>query len=128
MCRPPSNSVVRKSSTITLTLVPLLRRQAAYLGVVMQAGALGGKDVIALGRPDPPHLVGGDAHADAGAAYQNAAVELAPGDSLGHLHGDIRVIDRFFRIAAEVVISVPCFGNYLMITSLSEHNPGGRCR
>jgi hypothetical protein len=46
----------------------LFRRQTAYLGVIMQAGAVGGKDVVALGGADAAHLIGGDTHTDARAA------------------------------------------------------------
>ena len=84
----------------------LLRGQAADLGIVMEAGAVGGKDIIALGGADAAHFIGGDAHADAGAADQNAPVVFAPDNSLRHLYGDIRIIDGILRIAAEVVISM----------------------
>ena len=39
----------------------LLGGQTADLSVVMQSGPLGGKSVVALGRSDALHFVGGDA-------------------------------------------------------------------
>ena len=40
----------------------------------------------------PGHLVGGDAHAEAGAADQDAAVGLALGHRLGDGDGEVRVV------------------------------------
>jgi hypothetical protein len=89
----------------------LLRRQTTNLSVVMKSGAVSGKDIVALGGPYPSHLIGGDAHADAGAAYQDTSIELAPDDSLSHLHGDIGIIYRILGIAPEVMNTVPRFGD-----------------
>jgi hypothetical protein len=72
----------------------LLRCQTADLSIVMASGAAGGKNVIALGGPYPPHFVGGNAHANAGTADENTPVKLTSDDSLSHLHGDIRVVHR----------------------------------
>jgi hypothetical protein len=91
---------------------PLLRRQTADLSIVVQTGAVGGKDIIALGGPDSPHFVGGDAHADAGAAYQDTSIIIAPDNRFGNLHGNIRIISRIVRITAEIVIGVSRLGDY----------------
>jgi hypothetical protein len=87
--------------------------KAANLGVVMEAGAHGGKSVVALGRPYSPHLIGGDAHADAGAAYQDTTVELAPDDGPGDFDSDVGIIDGIVIIAAEVLILVSFFREQL---------------
>jgi hypothetical protein len=89
----------------------LLRRQTADLSVIVKSGAVSGKNIVALGSPYPPHLVGGNAHADAGGAYQDTSIELAPDDSFSHLHGDIGIIDRILGIAPEVMNTVPRFGD-----------------
>jgi hypothetical protein len=90
----------------------LLRRQAANLGVIMKSGAVSGKNIVALSGPYPFHLIGGDAHADAGAANQDTLIELAPDDSFSHLHGDIGIINRILGIAPEVAITMPRLCNY----------------
>jgi hypothetical protein len=86
--------------------------QAADLSVIMQAGTLGGKGVVALGRPDALDFIGGDAHTDTGAADQDTPIELTPDDGFGHLHGDIRIVHGVFRIAAEVVPGKSLFIDY----------------
>jgi hypothetical protein len=91
--------------------ISFLRRETADLSIVMAAGAVGGKDIVALGGADAPHLIGGDAHADAGAAYQDAPIILSPNNSLGNEHGNIRIIDGILRIATEVVIGVSGLGD-----------------
>ncbi len=48
--------------------IALFRSQTADLGIVVQPGAVGGKDIMALGGADTPHFISSDAHADAGAA------------------------------------------------------------
>jgi hypothetical protein len=93
--------------------IRLLRCQAADLSIVMAAGAVGGKDIMALSGADAPHFIGGDAHTDAGAAYQDAPIILSPDNSLGDEQGNIRIIYRIFRIATEVVIGVSGFGDYV---------------
>src|SRR5205085_5580808 len=47
-------------------------------------------------------LVGGDAHADAGAAHQDAALDAALGHGLGHLKREIRVVHALAAVRAEV--------------------------
>jgi hypothetical protein len=90
----------------------LLRRQAANLSVIMQSGTVSGKNIVALGGPYPSHFIGGDAHANAGAAYQYASIILTSDDSLGHLHGDIGIVNRILRIATEIMIAVTRLGDY----------------
>jgi hypothetical protein len=88
-----------------------LCRQAADLGIIMEAGAVGSKDIIALGGADAAYLIGGDAHADTGTADKDAAVVLAPDDSFGYHQSDIRIIDGVLGITAEVVIGVTSHGD-----------------
>jgi hypothetical protein len=85
----------------------LLRRQAANLSVIMRPGPVSRKNIVTLGRPYPSHFIGGDAHTDAGAAYQYTSIKLTSDDGLGHLNGNIRIINRIFRIAPEVMMTVP---------------------
>ncbi len=47
-------------------------------------------------------LVGNDRHADPGAADQNSALSLAPGNGTGHLFGKIGIIDRIAIVGTEV--------------------------
>src|SRR4029453_8140895 len=53
------------------------RAHGQHLGVVGLAGPFGRVGVVGGGRPDPWDLVGGDGHAQAGAADQQGAVVLA---------------------------------------------------
>ena len=59
---------------------PAVGRQAEHVGVVVAAAHFGGQIVVAGGRADAGKLVGGDAHAQAGAADQDAALGLAVAD------------------------------------------------
>jgi hypothetical protein len=107
-----------------LSLSPaLLRRQTTDLSIIMQSGPVSRKNIIALGRPYPPHFIGGNAHADAGAAYQYAPVKLAPDDGLGYLHGDIRIVNRIFGIAPEVMRTVPRLSDYFYYKLLESTTP-----
>jgi hypothetical protein len=90
--------------------INLLRCQTADLSIIMAAGAVGGKDIVALSGADAPHFIGGDAHADAGAAYQYTPIIISLDNSLGNEQGNIRIINSILRIAAEVVIGVSGFG------------------
>ena len=67
--------------------------EAEDVEVVVPAAELGGDFVDAGGRPHAGKLVGGDRHADAGAADENAAVDFAAADLAGHQGGEIRVVD-----------------------------------
>src|SRR5206468_180002 len=60
---------------------------------VMAAAHLRGDAIVSGGRAHAVDLVGGDAHADAGAADQDAAIDSPLAHCLGHLKGVIRVID-----------------------------------
>src|SRR5215204_3473613 len=70
---------------------PLAHRQD--LGVVGFPRPFGRKHVVALGRPDPGHLVGRNVHPDARSAAQDGPVMVPLGDGLGDLNGDVRVVD-----------------------------------
>ena len=78
------------------------------LGVVRLARPLGRVGVVHLGGANSGHLVGGDRHADPGAADQDPAVVLAAGDGVGNLVADVRVVDPVERVAA-VVLDVEPF-------------------
>ena len=56
---------------------------------------------------DAGNLVGGDGHADARAADEDAALVLARGHGAGNGRGEIRIVDRVFRLGAEVAIGNP---------------------
>src|SRR5215218_1943331 len=63
------------------------------LGVAGLAGPFGRVGVVGGDGPDPGDLVGGDGHAQAGAADQQGAVVLAPGHGLGDLGGDVGIVE-----------------------------------
>src|SRR5262245_12445004 len=67
--------------------------EAEDVGVVVSAAHLGGDGVVAGGGADAAHLVGGDAHADVGAANQNAALDLALADGFADQNREIGIID-----------------------------------
>ena len=81
-CRPPSKGWARKAATIAAAQPepddPLA--QAEHVGVVVGAGHAGLVLGGAVGGADALHLVGGDGHADAGAADEDAE----PGAPRGH--------------------------------------------
>jgi hypothetical protein len=101
----------------------LLRRQTTDLSIIMQSGTMSGKNIMALGRPYPPYFIGGDAHADAGAAYQYTPVTFASDDGLGHLHGDIGIVNRILGIAPEVMSTVPRLRDYFYDKLLESTTP-----
>jgi hypothetical protein len=87
-----------------------LGSQAADLGVVVLSGAVGRKNIMALGGADAPYFVGCDTHTDAGPAYQDGPVVFASRHRPGYFFGDIRVIYGVVGIAAEVLDAVAgCF-------------------
>src|SRR3954454_6284098 len=57
---------------------------------------------MAGGRPDAADLVGGDAHADAAAADEDAAIDASFTDGLGHLEREVRIIDAGVPLRAHV--------------------------
>src|SRR5437899_1253070 len=69
--------------------------QAQHIGIVVAAAHLRGDAVVTGSRTDTVNFVSGDAHADARAADQDAAVHTAFADRLGHLKGVIGVVDTF---------------------------------
>ena len=72
------------------------------VGVVVLAGHAGHEGVEDLGGADVGELVGGDGHAGAGGADEDAAVEGAVGDAAGDLGGEVGVVDGFGAVGAEV--------------------------
>src|SRR5262245_21783794 len=77
-------------------------RKAENVGVVVPAAKFGGDTVVARRRPGAPDLVGGDAHADARAADQDAPLHAAVADLAGHFEREVRVIDAARVIRADV--------------------------
>ena len=69
-------------------------RKTQDVRVVVAVAYLGGQIIVARRGAHAGELVGGDAHAQAGAADQDPAVHLAVADFLRHRGGDIRVVDR----------------------------------
>src|SRR5262245_35785503 len=69
----------------------------------MSPAHFGGDAVVARRRTHAFHLVGGDAHADAGAAYQDAAFHLTPADTRGYLIRIIGVVDALGTRRANIL-------------------------
>ena len=71
----------------------------------------------------PWDLVGGDGHAEAGAADEQGAVVLTPGDSLGDLGGDVEVA----AVAVVVDLEAPLaeVGGQALLQGGAD---GDRCR
>jgi len=61
-----------------------------------------GVEVPAEGRADPRNLVGGHGHADAGAADQEAALNLVIGHGFAHQGRVIGIVHRLRGVGAEV--------------------------
>jgi hypothetical protein len=62
---------------------------------------------VAGGGPHARKLVGGDAHADARAANQNAAIHLPAGDLLADDRRHVGIIDALGAEAANVLDLMP---------------------
>ena len=84
------------------TVAEQIGRQAQHVGIVVQAAHLGGQIVVASSGADAGILVGRDAHADARAADENAAVDFAFRNGLGDLRREVGVVDALGRQRAEV--------------------------
>ena len=68
------------------------------LGVIALAGPFGAKRIVGLGSIHTSHLVSSDGHADAGAANQNATLNLMSSHIFSQHHRHIRVIHRLGRV------------------------------
>src|SRR5262245_26570217 len=81
--------------------------QTEHVGVVVAATHLGGDAVVTGGRANAEYLVGRDAHADAGAADQDAALHAPLADGLGDLEGEVGVINTVLAGGPHVQHFVP---------------------
>src|SRR5207247_11088287 len=77
-------------------------RQAQHVSVIVAPAHLRGDAVVAWRRPHALDLVGGDAHADTGAAYEDAALDVALTYAGGHLVSEVGIIDAFGSSGAGV--------------------------
>ena len=97
--------------------------EAEDVEVVVTAAELGRDFVDAGAGADAGELVGGDGHADAGAADQDAAVDFAAADFLGHQGREVGVVDAFVRRRAVVDHVVPFGfeqGDHLLLQVISS--------
>src|SRR6266542_599964 len=76
--------------------------QREHVGVVVLAAHPRREDIAAESRADAGDLVGRDGHADARAADENAAFDLAYRDGLGDLERVVGIVDRVGAVGAEV--------------------------
>ena len=85
----PRMRCVSQTSRISKTCSLLHRAlaEAEHIGVIVAAAHLRLHRIAGTDGPDAGHLVGGDAHAEAGAADKDAAVSLAAGDGPRDLDG-----------------------------------------
>ena len=74
------------------------------LCVVALSGTLGGERIVAYCRTDTGNLVGNDAHAETGAAYQDTALELAAGNCFSDLLCNVGIKDHFTLCSAEILV------------------------
>src|SRR5438105_3069087 len=91
-----------------------IRRQAKDVGVVMAAAHLRSDAIVARSRANAGNLVGGDAHADTGAADQDATIDGTFADRLGDLKGIIGIIDALAAAGSHV--------DYVMAKALQERD------
>ena len=70
-----------------------LGRQAEDVEIVVTPTHFGCHQVVAGGRADAMDLVGGDRHADAGAAEEDPAVDRSFTDAVGDVGGNIGIVD-----------------------------------
>ena len=76
--------------------------QSHDVGVVVQAGHLGGPGLVQQSAADTVDLVGGDGSADAGGAQDDALLALAAGDSLGSGGDHVGIVAAGQGVAAKV--------------------------
>ncbi len=102
--RPPSKDVERKVLRQSLAAsVPSKRPpMRQHIGVVVLAREPRGGDVVAQRGAHLAVAVGGDRHADAGAADEQAAPRLAGLHRSRHLLGEVGIIDRLRAVGAEI--------------------------
>ena len=90
---------------------PLLRRQAADIGVIVLARTASAESIITQCRPYPLYLVSSNAHTNAGATYQNTTVEIPFSHSFSYSRSAIGIVDRITGATAKVLITMPRFSN-----------------
>ncbi len=81
--------------------------QAEDVGVVVGARQPSRDGLGNEGGPDAGVAVGGDGHADTGAADEEAAVDLAIGEHAGHLAGEDRIVTTVGTVAPDIDDLVP---------------------
>src|SRR5438552_8023071 len=79
-----------------------IRGQAQDVGVVVAAAHLRRDAVVARGGAHAGHLIGGDAHADAGAVDEDAAVHASFAHGLADGEGVVGVIDAVAALRSQV--------------------------
>ena len=70
----------------------LIGSEAEDIGIVVLSGAAGTEGVMTQGGSYSLNLVGGNAHANAGAAYQDTAIKTTASYCFSYLPGNIRVV------------------------------------
>ena len=101
---PPSKAVVKKDSQAILRGFGAEHAGAERqdIRVVVLAREPRRRHVMAERAADMAVAVGGDAHADAGAADQHAALRAAAAERVGDGIREIRIIDRIGAVGAEI--------------------------
>ena len=79
-----------------------LGRQAEDVEIVVTPTHFGCHQVVAGGRADAMHLVGGDRHADAGAAQEHATVNRPLTHAMRDVCGDVGIVDGIGPVTAAV--------------------------
>src|SRR5947209_3359156 len=69
--------------------------KAKDVGIVVAPAHFGSDAVVARRRAHALYFIGGDTHADAGAADQDAAVGFAGAHAIGDVVGEIGIVDAF---------------------------------
>jgi hypothetical protein len=85
--------------------------QTQYISIGVQARPLGTELVVTQRRSNPLYFVGGDAHADTGIAYQNAALGFTPDYRFSHRPGNIRVVHGICSMTTGILTGVTTFGH-----------------
>ena len=103
-CRPPAKSVSSHAWRMSAAMsgAHQAAAQHEHVGVVVLAAHPRGVEIPAEGGADARHLVGGDAHADPGAADQEAALDLVIGHGFAHQGRVVGVVHRLRGVGAEV--------------------------
>lgn len=80
-----------------------IRREAKYIQVIVSSTHFGSQVVMAGRCANTGELISSDGHPDTCATNQNSPLRFSVADTAGDFGSDVRVIDAFFALCANIV-------------------------